>query len=180
MNITTGTVKAATLTPATWRSTYVLKPDVKLLATSLIDYGWISPIIVTKSGLIIDGYQRASLALTNKTILRRDDGMVPVTVVDVDEIDARLMHVRLNRARGLVVPKYLSRLVKDVLRSKKYDHETLKKMLGMGVDEFDLLLEGDLLKSRDIANHTFSKAWTPIESNGKEIPVIERPPNADK
>ena len=173
-------VDAKDLKPASWRSTYTLKPDVKLLVSSLTDYGWLQNLVVNSDGTIIDGYVRSGLALTNKGLIRKFNGKVPVLEVTVDDIDARIMHVKMNRARGQIVPRYMSALVKDVLRSKKYDPDELKKMLNMTIDEFTLLQNGSLFKQRNLDTHVYSKAWTPIESNGNEIPVIERPPTPDK
>jgi hypothetical protein len=52
----------------------------------------------------------------------------------------------------------------------------------MRVDELELLLDGTLIKMRKIPQHTYSRAWVPIEvPAGEELPVvIERPPNPDR
>ena len=174
------TVHFETIRPPEWRTTHCLRPDLKLLQKSMMDYGWIAPIVVQKStSYIIDGFHRWFLAQSNKPILKRDQGFVPVTYLDVDEVDAMIAHVRLNRARGEIVPRYLSSLVKDVLRSRKYEDDDVKKMLGMGVDEFSLLTDGAILKKADLAEYEYSKAWIPVESNGNDKPTFERPPNAD-
>lgn len=166
--------------PAEWRSTHTLKPDLKTIATSITEHGWLCPLVAHRAtGDIIDGYHRWGLAQTVTKISKRDKGFVPVTYVDCDEIDARILHVQMNRGRGTVVPRYLTLLVKDVLRSKKYDERELKLLLGMGIDEFSLLLDGTILKQRKIAEYSFSKAWIPIEGNGPDSPTFERPPNKD-
>ena len=173
-------VEAKELKPADWRATYMLKPDLRLLQKSIADYGWLSNLVVNKNGTIIDGYARWGLAGSNRTLLRKFGGFVPVVSVDVDEIDARIMHVRLNRAVGQLIPRFLSLLVKDVLRSGKYSEDELKKSLGMGIDEFTLLLNGGLFRSRNIEEHQFSMSWEPVESSKPSQPVIERPPTADR
>jgi hypothetical protein len=63
----------------------------------------------------------------------------------------------------------------------------------MTSEEFDLLREPDLLISKKVKEHTYSRAWVPIEAPpvgtviaAREVnPVspniqIERPPNADR
>lgn len=163
-----------------WRSTHTLKPDLKTLTDSLVTFGWLSPIVVqTSSGNIIDGFHRWGLAQSVQKILKRDSGQVPVVRVDCDALDARLLHVQMNRARGELVPKYLSLLVEDLLRSGKFEEKDLKSRLSMGVDELGLLLSPNLFKKHNIAEHKFSAAWVPIEGNGAPPPQIERPPNAD-
>ena len=32
--------------PAAWRATYTFRPEMKLLTQSILDLGWVSPIIV--------------------------------------------------------------------------------------------------------------------------------------
>ena len=45
----------------------------------------------------------------------------------------------------------------------------------MTYDEFDVLLDGTLIKMRKIKQHTYSPAWVPIESKNGEDLHIERP-----
>lgn len=167
---------ATALRPAPWRTNYILRPDLKLLRQSLLDYGHAAPLIVrSEDSTIIDGFHRWLVA--------DDDDMLPVTWVSCDEIDAMIMHVRLNRARGHIVNRYLSTLLRRVLRSRKYEGEEVRKKLGMSSDEFDVLADGTLIKIKKIAEHKYSKAWVPVETKGRAqaAPVpIERPPNADK
>ena len=177
-------IDGISLLEAPWRTTYVLKPDQKVLVGSLLAYGWISPIIVhRKTRFIIDGCERWKIAADDEKIFKRDRGIVPVVWVDCDEIEAMIMHVRINRGRGQIQAKKLSSLIKKLDRSKKYDHTDLRKIFSMSVDEIDLLFDGGLLKTRKIAKHTYSRAWVPIEApKGAATPVasIERPPNADR
>lgn len=168
------------LKPAPWRATHTLKPDMKLLGMSIVDYGWTSNLIARREdGLIIDGFHRWQLAQTSRKLMKRDNGEVPVLWVEVDDIDARIMHIRLNRARGAIVPKFMSMLFRDIMRSKKYTEDELKKNLNMPIDEFTLLMDGGLLKSKNLAEYEYSKAWVPYESNGVQVHKTERPPNAD-
>ena len=45
----------------------------------------------------------------------------------------------------------------------------------MTQNEFEVLLEGSLVKMRKIKQHTYSPAWVPIESASGEDIHIERP-----
>lgn len=177
-------VAANDLREAPWRATHVLKPDMYVLAESLKDFGWTSPLVVRHKTLeIIDGYHRWFLAQTDKSLRKRDKGIVPVMFIKCDEVDAMLMHVRLNRGRGDVLAKNLSHIVKDAVRSRKYKEDELIRMLHMSTDEFDVLAEGSLVKSRKISEHKFSKAWVPVEAPANikdQAGFIERPPNADR
>ena len=51
--------------------------------------------------------------------------------------------------------------------------------LSMTKDEFQVLLDGSLVKMRKISEHSYSKAWVPIEADADERPQFERPPNKD-
>lgn len=177
-------VSGGVLRPATWRSTYILKPDQKVLAESLRKYGWTSPIVASiNTNTIIDGHERWLIAGDDSEIVKRDRGYVPVTWVDCDDIEAMIMHVRLNRARGQLYAKNLSSLLRKIVHSRAYDQRTLGRMLGMSGDEIDLLFDGGLLKSRKVSEHTYSRAWIPIEAPAGATTAsmgIERPPNADR
>lgn len=177
-------VSGGLLRPATWRTTYVLKPDQKVLVNSLLSYGWLAPLVVNeRDQTIIDGHERWMIAADNEEIVKRDNGIVPVRWVDCNEVDAMLMHVQLNRGRGSVVAKPLSAILRKILRSKRYDELDLRRMLGMSREEFDLLCDPGLLKSRKIDQHVYSRAWVPVEapagSSESSVP-IERPPNLDR
>lgn len=177
-------VEIGSLVEAPWRTTYVLKPDQKVLSGSLLDYGWLSPLIAQKgTGKIIDGHERWLIAGDEKQIMRRDRGRVPVTWVDCDDIEAMIMHIRLNRGRGAIQAKKLSTVFKQITRSGKYDKAELKKMFTMSNDEMDLLYDGGLIKTRKLDQHVYSRAWVPIEApKGAVAPAmsIEKPPNADR
>jgi len=172
------------LKEAPWRATHVLRPDLNVLAESMAEYGWLSPIIVrSKTSEIIDGFHRWLIAKSDKTVVKRDKGLIPVQFINCDETEAMMLHLRLNRGRGDLVAKYVSHIVKDLVRSRRYKEKDLVQLLRMSTDELDLMLDGTLLKARKIAEHQYSKAWVPVEApaNIKEqVSFIERPPNKDR
>lgn len=166
------------LKPSAWVSVgYILSPDRKLLQDSLTRYGWLQPIVCrVQDKTIIDGYSRWVIAAENEM------GDVPVMWVDCDEIDAMILHITLNRARGNILNKELSQLVKRLIRSQKYDDDFLRIILRMTPDEFDLLADGTLVKVRKVGQHKYNKAWVPVETAGTAKPAtiaIERPPGDD-
>lgn len=172
------------LQPAPWRATHVLKPDLQVLADSMHDYGWISPIIVQKSTMhIIDGFHRWVCAQSDKKILKRDKKLVPVLFKDIDSIDAMVMHICLNRGRGAIVAKYMSAIVRDVYHSGKYSLDELKDIFSMSYAEMGLMMDSSIIKQRKITEYSYSKAWVPIEvpaGMAEQIVEIESPPNADR
>jgi hypothetical protein len=171
------------LKPADWRINYVLKPDMELLRLSMHEMGWVQPIIArAEDRSIIDGTHRWVIA-GEKHFQKAHGKDVPVMFFDCDEIDAMVMHVRLNRARGEIFAKPFSKLLKNIVLSDKYSAEDLEDILIMSPDEVDLMLAGGLLKQRKIPQYTYSRAWVPVEApsadklNGVSI---ERPPNPDR
>lgn len=167
-----------------WGSTYLLRPDKILLKSSLIDSGWLQPLLVRASDqTIIDGTKRWDIALSDDKFLKRHGNNAPVLFHDVDEIDAMVLHVRMNRARGNVHPVGLSGLLKKIVYSGKYSEKDLSTIFVMSEDEIDLLLSNGLLKKKNWEKYEYSRAWVPIEvPKGTEVETsfIERPPNADR
>jgi len=184
MNIVTFDVE--NIKPAAWRTGYILRPEYRVLKESLVEYGWLQPILVRADDYtIIDGFARWQLAGNDKSVMRRTGGKVPVVLVDCDEVDAMIMHVRVNRSRGSVVAKPLSRLIKRVLSTRKYSEEQLRSYLGMTPDEFEVLSDGSLVKSRKLKEYKYSNAWVPVEVAPEGAIVsgeiaIERPPTPDR
>lgn len=178
-----GWVDAANLTLAPWRTTYVIKTDLQVLARSMEDYGWLQPLVVQAStGVIIDGNYRWEIASHLPKLMKATNSQVPAILVDCDDIEAMVIHARMNRGRGGVLAKRLSRIVQQVLRSKKYGEADIKRMLAMHNDEMDMMVDGTLLKDKKISEHKYSNAWVPIEapaSTKDQAMIIERPPNAD-
>jgi len=167
------------LNPSTWHTVnHVLSPDYRLLRDSLERFGWLTPIIGRhEDKTIIDGFHRHVLASNDPKGIGRE---IPVSWVSCDSIDAMILHVILNRARGNVLNKDFSKLIKNVRRSKKYEDDELRLMFRASQDEWEVLKDGTLLKHRNIKKHEYSKSWVPIEARGAEEPItIERPPNKD-
>lgn len=152
------------LRPAPWATSHVLRPDERMLIDSLVAHGWLMPLVVTRDGTVVDGNQRLRLLSSDKKVAAALGDEVPVNVVDVDEADAMVMHMRLNRGRGMVVAKRVSGLIHEVLASRKYDPGTLRVMLCMTSEEFDVLHDAHYVKMKAVSQHRYSRAWVPIEA----------------
>ena len=176
-------IPGSELQQASWRATYVLKPDVELLKRSLSDHGWLQPLIVQKStNTIIDGNYRWEIASNIQSLIKAYSGLVPVVFHLVDSIDAMILHIQVNRARGNLTGKDLSNLVRSISKSRKYAEKDIRALLRMGVEEYELMMDGNLIKAKKYDLHQYSPAWIPIEAPSEitSQPVIERPPNADR
>lgn len=177
-------LKIENIKPSPWRCNHLQGPEMKVLAESIKENGWIYPIVVSSVSMeIIDGFHRWICAQNNTAILERDGGIVPCRLVDVGQIDAMIMHLQLNRAKGSLVAKQVSPVLRTIFHSKQYKDYEIQKKLSMTDQEFGLLLDGTLLKGRKLSQHTYSKAWVPIEAPAgaklQSVP-IEKPPNPDR
>lgn len=168
-----------------WHATYIVRPDMVTLASSVMEYGVLSPLLVRKGdNTIIDGSQRVRIIGGNRHILKKVGSAVPVTMIDCDVVDAMLIHAQVNRGRGSLVAKNLSSIVRFIMRSRKYSQVDLERMLAMKSVEFDLMMDSTIIKQRDIQNYNYSRAWVPVEAPAGTVesaPMsIETPPGADR
>lgn len=167
-----------------WRATHTIRPNLLAVSSSLQMYGFIQPIhIMGDMKTIIDGSERVSLAKSVKRIAEKTDGLVPVVVHHVDEMQAMMMHLQLNRGNGNEVAKKVSNIIRKLYVSGKYTQKDFDSILCMKQAELELMLDGSIFKSRKISEHNYSRAWVPVEAPPGTIdsgPVIEKPPNADR
>ncbi len=164
-------LKTENLKVPDWRTTHILKPNLIGLVKSIGEFGMINPIFAMTDGTIIDGFARwvaaQSLDLKEVPVQRRDCG----------KTEAMILHIQLNRARGEIVPHRLSKTIR--LLGVAMDEQTILNSFNMKTDELDVLMDGSLIKKRKVSEHSYSRAWIPIESNATEDFRIERPPTPD-
>lgn len=185
MSINIEYVEPSVLSIPEWRATYTLRPEMLVISASLSQFGFIQPIHARLStGEIIDGSERFSLATSIPQILRKSSGKIPVVFHDVDQIDAMLMHVRLNRGHSHVLAQKTSNIIRMVRRSGKYGASDFEDMLCMRAEELSVMIDGTLLKTRSLKEHNYARAWVPIEAPPGSVEPqsfsIERPPNPDR
>lgn len=168
-----------------WRATYTLRPELMTISASLIEFGFIQPIHVRKSSMeIIDGSERVMLALNIEQIYDHTNGLIPAVIHDVDQFDAMMLHLRLNRGRSNLVAMKTSQIIRKLYRSGKFSISDYKSLLSMGNEELSLMLDGDLFKTRKLKEHNYARAWVPIEAPSGSVEnsaiTIESPPNPDR
>lgn len=163
-------IAIADLKPYQFSTTYLVRSDFRSLTDSVRRFGLMNPLIVRKDTMeVIDGKYRLSVLHT--------DGVetAPCVVLDLDEADAMVLHVQVNRYRSEVITKDLSRLVKRIIRTRKYTQDELMALFSTTEDEFQVLLQGTVIRQRNIPEHKYSHAWVPVESDSPEDFKIERP-----
>lgn len=141
----------------------VARAELRLLEWSILQTGWVQPILVARDGWIIDGYHRWCLAKNSKAIHARYGGLVPVARLDVDLPEAMMVTVRMNRAKGTHVALRMSDLVKALIQDHGVPLDVIAQGIGATPDEVALLRDSNIWKTRNLANCPYSRAWVPRE-----------------
>ena len=139
----------------------VMNQELRLLEFSILETGWIQPILVSKDLIIIDGFHRWALSADSKKLQKKYGGEVPCAILDVEPWEAMLLTVRINRAKGSHVAVRMSDLIKAVIDEHGIDPKVVAKHIGAKAAEVELLYEDSIFKARNLANHKYSKAWEP-------------------
>lgn len=155
---------AKSLTANAWNPNLVHKPELALLEESILRNGWIQPVLISPQGSIIDGFHRWRLSSESKAIRAIYGGLVPCAVLDVSEAEAKMLTVRINRAKGSHVAVRLADLVKSVVDEGGLSLADVAKGIGASEKEAQLLYDNNVFKSHDIEHWQYSPAWEPRES----------------
>lgn len=140
----------------------VAPPEMKLLYRSIKDDGYTMPIVCyyleeDDKYEIVDGFHRYSIIKKHKDIYDREEGHLPVSVIDKPISERMASTVRHNRARGTHSIELMTNIVKDLVESGMSDTWILKH-LGMDLDELIRLKQVSGLASL-FADKNFSKSW---------------------
>ena len=140
----------------------VAPPEMKLLYQSIKEDGYTMPIVCyyltdIDKYEIVDGYHRYTVMLTHKDIYERENGCLPVVIIDKDISNRMASTIRHNRARGSHSIELMTNIVAELVESGMSDAWILKN-IGMDAEELLRLkqLSGlqTLFKDKD-----FSTAW---------------------
>lgn len=110
----------------------------KLLEESIWQDGYTQPVVCYPKGdgkyTVIDGEHRMRVMLTSKRIYERENGLLPIVVIDKSEADRMASTIRHNRARGAHSIELMSNIVSELTQSGMSDAWILKH-IGMDADE---------------------------------------------
>lgn len=154
--------------PNTYNPNAVAPPEMKLLYESIKKDGYTMPIVCyyVKSKdiyIIIDGFHRYRVMLDYPDIFEREEGKLPVSVID-KPLDQRMAStIRHNRARGSHDVDLMSNIVKELHELGRSD-KWISQHLGMDKDEVLRLkqITGLTALFKDVQ---FGKAWRPEEED---------------
>ena len=140
----------------------VAPPEMKLLYESIKEDGYTMPIVCYYHAAddvyeIVDGFHRYSIMLKYKDIYERENGMMPVSIIDKPIGERMASTIRHNRARGSHNIDLMSNIVAELVEMGK-SNAWIAKKLGMDADEILRLKQitglADLFKDED-----YSKSW---------------------
>ncbi|MCI8355296.1 MAG: ParB/RepB/Spo0J family partition protein [Lachnospiraceae bacterium] len=157
--------------PNTYNPNAVAPPEMKLLYESIKADGYTMPIVCYYSRendvyIIVDGFHRYRVMLEYKDIYERENGRLPVSVID-KPIDQRMAStIRHNRARGNHNVDLMSNIVKELHELGRSD-AWISRHLGMDKDEILRLkqITGLAALFKDVK---FGKAWKPVDEYDME------------
>lgn len=160
--------------PNTYNPNAVAPPEMKLLYDSIKSDGYTMPIVCYYSSkedkyVIVDGFHRYRIMLEHDDIYRREDGMLPVSVIDKPMDQRMASTIRHNRARGSHDVELMSNIVKELHELGRSD-AWISKHLGMDKDEILRLkqITGLAALFKDI---NFGQAWVPDEEADDQAAV---------
>ena len=157
--------------PNTYNPNAVAPPEMKLLYDSIKADGYTMPIVCYYDKeddlyIIVDGFHRYRIMLENQDIYDREQGMLPVSVIN-KSLDQRMAStIRHNRARGNHDVDLMSNIVKELLELGRSD-TWISRHLGMDKDEILRLkqITGLAALFKDV---NFGQAWQPVEEEEEE------------
>lgn len=160
-------VAASSLKANGWNPNVVFRAELTLLETSILRTGWVQPVLISRDNLIIDGFHRWSLTKDSKALLERYGGKLPAARLDVGEAEAKMLTVRINRAKGTHVAVRMAELVQQLIDQHACSREEVAQGIGAKLDDVDLLYQNSIFKARNLADAPYSKAWYPAEGKRK-------------
>jgi ParB-like chromosome segregation protein Spo0J len=122
---------------------HVSKREMDLLYQSIKCDGYTMPIVCfydkeRDKYIIVDGFHRYSIFLQHKDIFERENGMLPVSVIEKDINDRMASTIRHNRARGKHEVELQASLV-GMLKAG-WNEEKIMIELGMTLEEVQRLI----------------------------------------
>jgi ParB-like chromosome segregation protein Spo0J len=140
----------------------VAPPEMELLEISIWEDGYTQPVVTYYDSendvyIVVDGFHRFLVLKNSDRIRKRENGMLPIVVIDKQIGERMASTIRHNRARGTHNVELMSTIVSELVEMGKGD-AWICKHIGMSIDE--------LLRMKQITglaalfeNRDFSQSW---------------------
>jgi ParB-like chromosome segregation protein Spo0J len=140
----------------------VAPPEMSLLEISIWEDGFTQPVVCYYDSdkdeyIVVDGFHRYQILKTSKRIRERENGLLPVVVIDKQMGDRMASTIRHNRARGTHNIDLMSNIVAELVEMGKSD-SWISKNIGMDKDELLRLKQITGLASL-FKDQGYSKSW---------------------
>ena len=140
----------------------VAPPEMALLETSIWEDGYTQPVVTfydkdNDKYIVVDGFHRYLTLKNSKRIFERENGHLPIVVIDKEIGDRMASTIRHNRARGSHSIDLMSNIVAELVEMGKGD-PWICKHVGMSIDEL-LRLKQITGVAALFANRDFSDSW---------------------
>ena len=148
----------------------VAPPEMKLLELSIWEDGYTMPIVCYRlpdsdEYEIVDGYHRYTVMRTSERIREREDGMLPVVVIDKPISNRMASTIRHNRARGSHNIDLMKNIVAQLVEAGMGDN-WIRKHIGMDADEL-LRLKQITGIAALFAERDFGVAWVATDEEAE-------------
>ena len=150
------------VTPNDYNPNTVAKKEMGLLYVSIKEDGYTQPIVTIydktkKKYIIVDGFHRFYVCKMKSDIYERNNGLLPVVVIDKSINDRMAATIRHNRARGEHTIAGMGKLVFQLL-DNGWDDVEICNHIGLEPEEL-LKLKHITGFSALFKNTEYSKAW---------------------
>lgn len=150
----------------------VAPPEMELLEKSIWEDGYTQPVVTVYDPdediyVVVDGFHRFLTLQRSQRIFEREQGMLPIVVLDKGIGDRMASTIRHNRARGSHSIELMSTIVAELVEMGKGDR-WICQHIGMSQDEL-LRLKQITGVAALFANRDFSDSWDAVEDGDVEI-----------
>jgi quercetin dioxygenase-like cupin family protein len=140
----------------------VAPPEMKLLEISIWEDGYTQPVVSVYDSendeyVVVDGFHRFLTLKNSPRIMEREQGMLPLVVLDKAIGERMASTIRHNRARGSHNVELMSTIVSELVEMGKGD-AWICKHIGMSADEL-LRLKQITGVAALFQNRDFTESW---------------------
>jgi ParB-like chromosome segregation protein Spo0J len=150
----------------------VAPPEMALLETSIWEDGYTQPVVTVYDEandmyVVVDGFHRFLTISNSSRIREREQGMLPIVVLNKSMGDRMASTIRHNRARGTHSIELMSTIVAELVEMGKGDR-WICDHIGMSPDEL-LRLKQITGVAALFANRDFSDSWDVVEDGDVDV-----------
>ena len=150
----------------TYNPNSVAPPEMELLYDSIKEDGYTMPVVCYYDSardkyIIVDGFHRYRIMKEHRDIYEREEGYLPVSVINKSLDERMASTIRHNRARGSHDVDLMSNIISELHELGRSD-QWISKHLGMDADELLRLKQITGLAAL-FKDYPFGQSWVPVD-----------------